>query len=82
MPFITIRFTEDQANEVGEKLELKNIPEGIMVLTDGCRETVQEALRFINTVQNPISTEEFLVRAEDLLVRAVEGKLIDSAIMW
>ncbi len=75
MPFVNIDFTKEQAKEVAEQLEKKELPEGIMVLTDGTRETVHEALKSIEKAKIPVTTE-------DLLIRAIEGKLIGNAIVW
>jgi hypothetical protein len=46
-----------------------------MVLTDGAPHTVREALEFVARPDVPLS-------AEDLVIRAIEGRLIGNAIVW
>ena len=73
MPFVNIELNDEQIKkirkETGEEFE------GFSVLTDGSRSTIKEALRFVDRREVPLS-------AEDLLVRAIEGKLVGNAIVW
>jgi len=73
MPFFDLELTDDQKGKI--KKTTNQAVAGVMVLTDGEHDSVREALKFI-------SREDIKISAEDLVVMAVEGKLIGQAIMW
>lgn len=73
MAFVGIDLSESDAKRVSAQLGQR--VRGVGWLTDGSKETIQEALKYLETLDAP-------VKVEDLLVRAVEGKLVGQAICW